>query len=203
MDIGSEVFDLCMRPLEAATLDRRRRELIPQASGKILELGAGTGANLPYYNFSRVQELHVSDPDLRAKLLRRASSSYADEAAPRQIHTHQIDAEAIPFANGSFDSVVFTLVFCSVTRQLEGLREVRRILRPNGRVYFIEHVISDRTGLRRGMNFLNRPWHFISGGCNINRDTEAAIREAGFEIDDFKRSAKGLMISGIAYLPSN
>ncbi|HUX19731.1 MAG TPA: SAM-dependent methyltransferase, partial [Spirochaetia bacterium] len=72
MDIGSEVFDLCMKPLEVAALDRRRRELIPQATGTILELGAGTGANLPYYDFTRVRELHLSDPELRTKLLKRA-----------------------------------------------------------------------------------------------------------------------------------
>lgn len=202
MDLGSEVFDLCMKPLETAALDRRRRGLIPQAAGNVLELGAGTGANLPYYDFSRVEELHLSDPDLREKLLKRASTGSPAGGEARRVHAHQVDVEKIPFPDRSFDSIVFTLVFCMVRNPIEGLLEIRRVLKEHGRVYFIEHVISENATVRKGMNVLNRPWHFLSGGCNINRDTEAVIRQTGFEIGDFQRSAKGLMISGIAYLPS-
>lgn len=202
MDLGSEVFDLCMKPLEAAALDRRRRELIPQAAGTVLELGAGTGVNLPYYDFSRVAQLHLSDPDLREKLLRRAVRQLGHQHAPRRVHAHQAGAESIPFPDHTFDSVVFTLVFCTVANPLAGLREVRRVLKPAGKIYFIEHVISENPALGRGMHFLNRPWNHLSGGCNINRDTTSAIREAGFEIGDFRRLAKGLVISGVGYLPA-
>lgn len=209
MDIGSEVFDLCMRPLETSTLERHRRALIPYASGKVLELGAGTGVNLRYYDFSRVSELHLSDPEVRESLLRRAGIA-GEQSRPSnpefvldtghrdRVRIHEVGVENLPFADSFFDSVVFTLVFCMVKNPLAGLREIRRVLKPTGRAYFIEHVVSENHLLRQGMNFINRPWRVLTGGCNINRDTAAAIREAGFEIDDFRSSAKGLFISGIA-----
>ena len=202
MDIGSEVFDLCMKPLEAAALDRRRRELIPQASGTVLELGAGTGVNLPYYDLSRIEQLHLSDPDLREKLLDRAVRRLGRSSEPRRVHAHQVEVESIPFPDHTFDSVVFTLVFCMVANPLAGLREIRRVLKREGRIYFIEHVISENPALGRGMHFLNRPWSHLSGGCNINRDTGSSIRAAGFEIEELQRSARGLVISGVGYLPA-
>lgn len=207
MDLGSDVFDLCMWPLEAGALQRRRRDLIPQAGGRVLELGAGTGANLPFYDYSRISELHLTDPRIRAKLLARSELDggqfeenlrAAGFGCRDRICIHEAGAERLPFPEGYFDAVVFTLVFCMVGDPLSGLREVRRVLHPAGRLYFIEHVISERPGLRGGMELLNRPWSFLTGGCNINRDTAATIHEAGFAIESLERSANGLIISGVA-----
>lgn len=207
MDIGSEVFDLCMRPLEAATLEERRRRLIPQACGTVLELGAGTGVNLPYYEFSNIRELHLSDPEIREKLQRRAGLDGLAVDDPRvlidrryreRVRMHEAGAERLPFPDDYFDSVVFTLVFCMVRNPLAGFAEIRRVLKTTGRAYFIEHVISENPSLRRSMKLLNRPWYLLSGGCNIDRDTEGALRKAGFRIEQLHRSAKGLIISGIA-----
>lgn len=215
MDVGSEFFDLCMRPLETATLERRRRALIPRASGRVLEIGAGTGVNLPFYDFTRLSELHLTDTQIREKLLQRAGlegngrRSTAAEHRPEirfrdreKIRLHEAGAENLPFADRSFDSAVFTLVFCTVTNPLAGFSELRRVLKPGGRAYFIEHVVSRKPSLRHGMNLINGPWRILTGGCNINRNTADTIREAGFEIEDFHHSSKGLIISGAAFVPT-
>ena len=189
-----------MYPLEAVTLRAKRRDRIRQAAGDVLELGAGTGSNLPYYDSHRVDSLTLTDLGLseriheRTDAYRRLSSSHNGN-----LRLEVADALNLPFAASSFDAVVFTLVFCSVADQATALAEVRRVLRPAGRLLFIEHV-RPVGGAGRLVDTLNPVWHAATRECNINRDTVAAIRGAGFRVDDLCVSGSGFLVDGAARL---
>jgi SAM-dependent methyltransferase len=192
MSLGDFLFDAFMYPLEALTLRSRRRALIPQAHGAVLEVGAGTGANLPHYRWERVRELDLVDLAPGDAL----RSVHARSGVP--VTTHRADAQSLPFGDGRFDTVVGTLVFCSVPDQARGLSEVRRVLKEGGLFIFMEHVRPQ--GRRSGglTDAANPIWLALNGQCNLNRDTLAAIRSAGFSIDRVRRSGGGILVDGIA-----
>jgi len=190
-DLGSAAYDACMTPLEVGALAAVRAHLITRASGRVLEVGAGTGVNLPYYDFSKIEELIISDLRIKPRLAEAA-------AGHQRVTVVQADAEALPFVEGVFDTVVATLVLCSVRSPDQGLAELARVLRPEGRLLFIEHVVSHHPVAHRLMNFANPGWRLLAGGCNINRDTARAIEEAGFRFVRFARFGRGLGIAGIA-----
>ena len=189
---GDLVFDALMYPLEVVALRRKRRELIPAARGRVLEIGAGTGANLPFYRWDRVDELHLLDASLTNAL--RAAAVRA--AAP--VVLHEADAQSLPFADAHFDTVVFTLVFCSVADPAKGLSEARRVLRADGSLIFIEHVRPRSRGLARAVDAANPAWRAINGQCNLNRETLAAIGEAGFASRGVSRWGGGFLVGGVA-----
>ncbi len=187
MDWGDRIYDLLMHPLEALIFRRLRRALIPRARGRVLEIGAGTGANLPHYRWERIDEMHLLDLALSAQSLAARSR------AP--VRLHEADAQSLPFADGTFDTVVCTLVFCSVADQARALSEVRRVLKSDGMLIFIEHVRPGRGGLARIADAANPLWHRMIGTCNLNRDTVAAVREAGFAVRDGR--VDGMIAAGI------
>lgn len=192
MSIGDFLFDAFMYPLEALALRRRRRAIIPRARGAVLEVGAGTGANLPYYRWECLSGLDLVDI-APGSALRRI---HAISGVP--VRTREADAQSLPFADRSFDTVVSTLVFCSVPDQARGLSEVRRVLRDGGEYVFMEHVRPDRRRPGRLMDVLNPFWLSLNGKCNLNRDTLASIRNAGFLVRHVRRSAGGILIDGTA-----
>lgn len=193
MQYDERAFDAFMYPLERVALAKRRRRLIPEASGRVLEVGVGTGANLPYYNWQSVSRLDLVDLSL-AETLRRFTPPNGAE-----LRLQEGRAEELPYADDSFDTVVSTLVFCSVEEPRSGLREIRRVLSPGGRFLFIEHVRpTGAPGLARVVDAVNPVWHSVSGECNINRDTLSSIRDAGFTIEGVSRGRAGLIICGIA-----
>jgi SAM-dependent methyltransferase len=170
------VYDRQMAKLERALLGDLRRRLLADVGGDVVEIGAGTGANLRYYG-PNVTSLAVTEPEapMCKRLERRAR-----EVAPAA-KVFRAPAEDLPFENGSFDSAVSTLVLCGVGDQARTLRQLRRVLRPGGRLYFMEHVRSDDPELARHqdrMNWLNR----LVVRCECNRPTLAAIEEAGFTV---------------------
>jgi len=159
-----------------------RQTLIADATGRVLEIGAGTGANLPHYNGS-IESLVVTEPE--APMLRRLQRAAREHAPNAQVL--RAPAEDIPFEDDSFDTVVSTLVLCGVDDQPRALREARRVLRPGGRLLFLEHVRADDPGFARfqdRMNWLNR---FVVG-CDCNRPTLATIETAGFTVDRLDRT---------------
>lgn len=192
---AEKVFDAFMYPLEAVALRRRRRHRMSDLSGKVLEIGAGTGANLHHYNLDRVDQLHLSDLDITV----RARDGASDERT--EYHFHEADVHALPFEDNTFDHVVFTLVFCSVREPARGLAEVFRVLKPGGSLIFIEHVKPDRGFFRPAVEALNPAWKAFNGECNINRDTVSAIRTAGFTIGDLRHGGGGLLVDGVALKP--
>jgi ubiquinone/menaquinone biosynthesis C-methylase UbiE len=169
-------YDRFSKRSEAAGLAVMRRNLIAGASGDVLEIGSGTGANLGYYG-TGVESLTVTEPErpMLKRLERKAreqNSEATDLRAP---------AEDLPFEDASFDTVVSTLVLCGVDDQPRAVREARRVLRPGGRLLFLEHVRADDPSFARfqdRMNWLNR----IVVGCDCNRPTLETIEAAGFAV---------------------
>jgi ubiquinone/menaquinone biosynthesis C-methylase UbiE len=184
MSLGSRFFaamyDRMSRGTEAAGLQAHREALLAGASGRVVEIGAGTGRNLAFYG-EDVDSLTITEPD--PHMVRRLTQRI--EEHPRPVELVRAPAEELPFEDGEFDVAVSTLVLCGVDDQARALGEVRRVLKPGGRLLFIEHVRSDDPGLARRqdrMNGLNR----IVARCNCNRSTLDAIRAAGFTITDLQ-----------------
>jgi ubiquinone/menaquinone biosynthesis C-methylase UbiE len=166
----SAAYDRLFKATEEAGLRQMRRELVAKAEGRVLEVGAGTGANVELYP-DAVEELVLAEPDphmtarLREKLAQWGSGAEVVEAP----------AERLPFEDSSFDTVVVTLVLCTVPDPRAALTEIARVLRPGGKLLFIEHVRSEQPGLARWQDRLERPWRFLGDGCHCNRDTVATI----------------------------
>jgi ubiquinone/menaquinone biosynthesis C-methylase UbiE len=205
--IFASLYDRMLAGAERAGLAERRAAVVSRASGATLELGAGTGHNLGHYG-PAVTSLTLTEPDphMAARLRARLSDQ------PPAVETEVVEAgaERLPFADASFDSVVSTLVLCTVDDQAEALAEVARVLRPGGRLLLFEHVRHPGEGGRaRWQDRLERPWGWFAGGCHPNRDTLAALRAAGYDVaavgDDKLPGAPPLVrpaISGSASPPS-
>ncbi len=165
---------------ERKGLADERRALLAQAKGRALEIGAGTGANVQHY--PEGVDLVLTEPDpLMAKRLRRRAGTASVVLT---------GAEALPFEDGSFDTVVATLVFCSVPDVGAALREVRRVLAPGGRLIFLEHVRGEPgSKLARWQDRLQRPWRAFAVGCNCNRDFLSALATESFEITGVRHEA--------------
>ena len=151
------------------------------ATGRVLEIGGGTGFNLPYYG-DDVAELVVTDP-LEGMLVRVARRA---RQVGRPVVTRRASAETLPFEDGSFDTIVGSLVLCSVDDQERALAEMRRVLRPGGSYLFLEHVRADDPKLARKQDRLEGIWGVVAFGCHPNRDTLARI-EAAFEVGELER----------------
>src|ERR1700710_1347788 len=161
-----------------------RREVLAGARGRVLEVGAGTGLNLELYPKQGIESLVLSEPDtLMVKQLREKL-----EESEREAELIRAPAEDLPFPDDSFDTVVVTLVLCTVPDQPAALREIQRVLKPGGRLLFLEHVRAEDPGLARWQDRLERPWRFLGDGCHCNRDTVAAIAGSRFEIDELERA---------------
>ena len=154
-----------------------RSNFLRDIKGRVLEVGAGAGPNLDRYS---------GDVNLIATEFDEATLKEARPKANAHIRLACADIEHLGFANETFDCVAATLVFCSVEHPIVGLQEVKRVLKPNGKLYLIEHVRSDRRWLGRLQDRLAHRWFNWTEGCNLNRDTEANIRAAGFEIEKLR-----------------
>jgi ubiquinone/menaquinone biosynthesis C-methylase UbiE len=170
-------YDHLMAGTEKATLQAHREALIPQATGRVLEIGGGTGANLPYYH-QGVATLTLTEPE--PPMVRRLQRTLRERRPTAQLL--RAPAEDLPFEDDSFDFAISTLVLCTVDDQPRALRELRRVLKPGGRLLFIEHVRSDDERLSRWQDRLNGLQTRIGHGCNCNRPTVQSIAAAGFEI---------------------
>lgn len=170
-------YDWFLSGTEEAGLRDWRARLIADADGRVLEIGAGTGLNLGHYG-PGVSDLTLAEPfGPMAKQLRDRVSESEREAA-----VVEAPAESLPFEDGEFDAAVSTLVLCTVDDQPASLAEIRRVLRPGGRLLFLEHVRSPSERTARWQDRLERPWKWFGHGCHPNRDTRAEIEAAGFEI---------------------
>jgi len=172
------LIHLTMKHQEAT---RHRRSLIPAARGRVLEIGIGSGLNLPFYG-RQVERVVGVDPSEELLALARGRL----EAAPFAVELQARSAEELPFEAGSFDSAVTTWTLCSVPDAGRALAEVRRALKPDGQLLFVEHGRAEAPGVAAWQDRLNRIWGRLAGGCNLNRPIAALIREAGFRIDDLE-----------------
>jgi ubiquinone/menaquinone biosynthesis C-methylase UbiE len=176
------LYDRMLAGTEKAGLSEMRDSLLAQASGRTLELGAGTGLNLGHYS-DAVTELVVTEPDpFMAQRLRDRLA--ADPPAPDSVEVVEAPAESVPFEDDSFDTVVGTLVLCSVEDPGTAAREIARVLKPQGRLLYLEHVRDpNEGGLARWQDRLERPWGWVGAGCHPNRDTVATLAAAGFDVE--------------------
>lgn len=161
-----------------------REWVTDKAHGMVLEIGAGDGANLAYYHADA--RVIVTEPDGEALEL---IAEYEEN-----VTLAQVDAEDLPFPDASFDAVVGTLVFCTIPDAARALQEVRRVLKPDGSLRLVEHVRAGNPIGSAFMKLMNPAWHFMTGGCNINRDTLGAVRAAGFQIKQVNRQKMGLIL---------
>ena len=153
-----------------------KRKLLTHAHGRVLEIGVGTGRSFAHY--PDVDELVGVEPS--EPMLRRARQRAAELG--RHMTLVEAPAEALPFEDGSFDTVVSLAVLCTVDDQSRALQEVRRVLRPGGTFVFLEHVRSPDPKLARRQDLLDRPWGWVAGGCHPNRRTLETIEAAGFDL---------------------
>jgi SAM-dependent methyltransferase len=166
----SALYDRGMRSTEEAGLHAMRTGLLAEARGRVLELGAGTGINVELYP-DAVEELVLVEPDPHmAKRLRARAAESA-----RETTIVEAPAEDLPLGSDSFDTAVATLVFCTIPEPGRALDELGRVLKPGGRLLFIEHVRSEEPRLAAWQDRLEKPWRFLGDGCHPNRDTVATI----------------------------
>jgi len=184
--IFARLYDRMTAAIERGGLAEMRQRLLASAGGRVLELGAGTGHNLVHYTDS-VTDLVLCEPDPHmARRLRERFAKHGTEAGAASVI--EAPAEDLPFDDGSFDTVVATLVLCTVDDPVRCLAEARRVLVEGGRLLFLEHVRGSSRRLAWWQDRLERPWGFFAGGCHPNRATDQLLAGAGFWIDSLERA---------------
>lgn len=196
--VFAALYDRLGKRFELTVLGQRRARLVGYLTGHVLEVGAGTGANLPYFASGVTAVLAEPDSAMRKRLRHKVNRRYPD------FQVSAAGAESLPFEDDSFDAVVFTLVLCTIPGPARALAEAKRVLRPGGRIVLLEHVRG--TGkLARTQDRIAPVWSFFAAGCKPNRDTVATVEAAGFRFEElvpFEELPVGspvrTMIEGIA-----
>jgi len=172
-DRVAKVYDVFEQPMEAMALKKWRLEIMKELEGKVLEVGVGTGKNIPYYP----DDIDITAIDFSSKMLEKARTKA--EKFKKNVDLIQMDAQNMDFLNSTFDMVFTKCVFCSVPDPRKGLIENRRVCKPNGKIIMIEHVRSENKIIGSIMDILN-PVIVNLYGANINRRTVENINKAGF-----------------------
>ena len=159
-------------------VQRQRAKIVPQAKGRVLEIGIGTGRNLPYYDPGKVERIIGLDPG--EGMLATARTRAGD--VPFPVEFLALEGENIPLDTETIDTVVVTYTLCTIPDVMSALAGMRRVIKPSGELLFCEHGTAPDGPVRRWQDGLNPLWKRVSGGCNLNRDIPALIRAAGFDI---------------------
>lgn len=182
------IYDIIMGPFERKKLHRIRYNLLSKAAGKVLEIGSGTGVNFPYYKEVTVTALEP-DESMRERSLAKSKQSRAS------IEVRNGDAQELEFEDNTFDTVVGTLVLCTIPNPRQALKEIRRVCKPNGLILLFEHVRLEKGITAKAQDILNPIWRKISGGCNLNRETISLLREEGLVLTEVNEYLKGIFLS--------
>ena len=156
----------------------QRKKVVPLAEGKILEVGIGSGLNLPFYNKSKIEEIWGIDPSEELNAMAKKVAIKEDI----NVNFITSSAEDIPFPNDYFDTVLITYTMCTIPSVLQANKEIRRVLKHNGKMIFCEHGVSPDENIKKWQKRLNSIWGKIAGGCNINRNIPLLIKSSGFKI---------------------
>ena len=156
----------------------QRKKVVPLAEGKILEVGIGSGLNLPFYNKSKIEEIWGIDPSEELNAMAKKVAMKEDI----NVNFITSSAEDIPFPNDYFDTVLITYTMCTIPSVLQANKEIRRVLKHNGKMIFCEHGVSPDENIKKWQKRLNSIWGKIAGGCNINRNIPMLIKSSGFKI---------------------
>ena len=173
------LIDLAMRNKDAA---RVRGEWVPHARGEVLEVGIGSGLNLPFYS-SEVQRLYGVDPS--AELQRMARTRNANSPLKVEFLSQSVE-EPLPLSDRSIDTVVMTWTLCSIADPSKALHQMKRVLKPNGLLIFVEHGRAPEPSVAAWQDRLTPVWKRVGGGCHLNRKVDALLSEAGFKIKELK-----------------
>jgi ubiquinone/menaquinone biosynthesis C-methylase UbiE len=202
------VYDRVLAPAEHAGLADERQQLLAGLRGHVVEIGAGTGANLVHLD-AEVERATLFEPvpEVMAKLREKLARLHAsDHPLPGHVRAIEAPAEALPVADGDADAVVSTLVLCTVDDLGRSLAEIRRVLRPGGSLVLIEHVAAH--GFRRRVQHVIEPaWKVIGRGCHLTRETLQAVEGAGFDVSEVADwhlpggGPTGLVVAGTARWP--
>ena len=168
------ILDLVMRQHQ---LQKYRREVVAAANGRVLEVGVGSGLNFPFYG-KQVEIVFGIDPSPHLLAIARRRAATAGVRA----ELLQGSAIAIPLADNTIDTVVMTWTLCSIPDPLAALREMRRVLKPHGKLLFVEHGLSPESGIERWQHRLTPIWCHVGGGCHLDRKMDDLIRSAGFDL---------------------
>ena len=160
----------------------QRKKVVPMAEGKVLEIGIGSGLNLPFYDKSKLDELWGLDP---SEGLSEMAKQVADEEA-MEVNFISAGAEEIPLPDNHFDSVLVTYTMCTIPEVDRANKEIQRVLKSNGKMIFCEHGLAPDKNIKKWQNRINPFWKKLAGGCNINRNIPSVIQESGFDIIDLE-----------------
>ncbi|MHA6260790.1 class I SAM-dependent methyltransferase [Sporosarcina sp. CAU 1771] len=170
------LYDIVMKPLEKARLTKIRKKLIQKAEGRVLEIGSGTGINFSHYtNATQVDAIEPST-------LMSDRSMKRLKAAEVPIELHTVSAEELPFEDNMFDTIVATLVFCTIPDPVKALNEIYRVSKKGAKFYLIEHVRMDYKGIGKIQDVLTPVWRKVADGCHLNRDTLALLEQSRFTV---------------------
>lgn len=176
-------------------IKKQRMKLIPRAQGRVLEIGIGTGLNMPFYDKSRVNTIVGVDPALHLHRLALKRSLQAGI----DVRLVGLSAEAMPIDDASFDTVVSTYTLCSIADPVAALKEMRRALVPGGKLLFCEHGRAPDAGVLKWQTRLQPYWQRLAGGCTLDRDIPALLEQAGFKPDYQSRYISGPKILSYHY----
>ena len=182
-------YDRFMYPLEKGSFKQIRNDLINKASGQVLELGAGTGINFPLYK--NVKSVTAIEPN--SFMIEQSIINQKKAIVP--IRIIQAGAEKLPFENNSFDTVIATLVFCTIPNVEDALNEMHRICKPNGKILLFEHVKMEQPILAKMQIYLTPFWKKICDGCCLDRETVGVLESKGFKIIKLNKFCKGLFVT--------
>ena len=174
---------------------KQREKVVPLAEGYVLEIGMGSGLNLPFYDRAKVRKVWGLEPSAGMRQLARRNLGGAN----LELEMIDLPGEEIPLADNSVDTVVVTYTLCTIPDARKALRGMLRVLRPGGRLLFSEHGLAPDPEVARWQNRLNPAWRVIAGGCNINRHIPALIESSGFRLVDDER----MYIPGLRMLSYN
>jgi ubiquinone/menaquinone biosynthesis C-methylase UbiE len=161
---------------------RQRQKVVPLARGRVLEVGIGTGLNLAHYDKARVDQVVGLDPGVEMHPLARRRAN----AAGITVQLVALSAERIPFEDGAFDTVLSTYTLCTIPDPVAALKEMRRVLKPAGRLIFCEHGLARDASVRAWQHRLTPAWSRVGGGCQLDRDIPGLLQQAGFRCLDLQ-----------------
>lgn len=183
------IYDIAMKPLEKMRFERIRANLVRQAQGKVLEIGFGTGANFHYYQ--DVERVDAIEPN--PAMSKQANKRIQKTHTP--IYTYQAKAEELPFEDNRFDTIVATLVFCTIPDPEKALQEIRRTCKVGAKILLFEHVKMDQKMMGKTQEALTPVWRKMCDGCHLNRDTLKLVKQSGLEVQKVTSYYGGLFLT--------
>ena len=183
-----KIYDIAMNPLEHTYFKRIRTTLISKAKGRVLEIGSGTGVNFPYYTNATKIDAIEPNPLMSKRSYKRIKRSRIP------IQTYLVKAEKLPFPDNTFDSVVATLVFCTIPEPIKALQEIQRVSKPGAKLLLFEHVRVNQKNLGKAQDLLTPLWSKVCDGCHLNRDTLELLKQSNLSISKVDYHYGGLFL---------